>query len=110
MNGDLDPSTPYPQAAAIRRVLRGPHQNYVQIPQATHFSVLQTAVKTPGQPTCGLQLMQSFTEAARQKPNTDCVDDIVPLSFAETQARAQRFFGQDDIWENAIPSRASVAR
>jgi pimeloyl-ACP methyl ester carboxylesterase len=110
MNGDLDPSAPYPQAAAIRRVLRGPHQNYVQIPQATHFSVLQTAVKTPGQPTCGLQLMQSFTEAARQKPNTDCIDDIVPLSFAETQARAQRFFGQDDIWENAIPSGASVAR
>ncbi len=54
--------------------------------------------------------MQSFTEAARQKPNTDCIDDIVPLSFAETPARAQRFFGQDDIWENAIPSGASVAR
>ena len=106
MNGDLDPSTPYPQAAAIRRVLRGPHQNYVQIPQATHFSVLQTAVMTPDQPTCGLQLMQSFTESPRNKPKMDCIDDIVSQSFAETPAGAQRFFGQDDIWENAAPPAA----
>ena len=100
LNGDLDPSTPYPQAAAIERVLHGPHQNYVQVPQATHFSVLQTTVKTPGQPTCGLQLMQSFTERPQQRPDTDCLHDIAPLGFAETQAGAQLFFGKDDIWEN----------
>jgi len=52
--------------------------------------------------------MQSFTEATRRKPNTDCIDDIVPLGFAETQAGAQLFFGQDDIWENASPSAEAI--
>jgi len=100
LNGDLDPQTPYTLADAIVPHLRGPGQSYIQVPYSPHGVAINSQVQTEGSPTCGIQLMQQFIADPRHPPTTECLDDVVPVTFTAVPGEAMFFFGQTDVWEN----------
>jgi hypothetical protein len=115
MNGSLDPQTPLEKAQVAVTQLIAPNQTFVSVPRSPHGVLLSSAVKTPGAPTCGIQMLGSFIADPAAPLNTGCLDDLVPLTFSEDLAITLRFFGTTDMWENtqAAPpasSRAAAAR
>jgi pimeloyl-ACP methyl ester carboxylesterase len=100
MNGEFDAATTVDLATRIERHMSGRAQNYVQFPYGAHTLVDETEVATPGQLRCSLQVMKSFTDNPKRRPNTTCLGDLVPPTFVETPEGSRFFFGVDDLWEN----------
>ncbi|MBT8342801.1 MAG: hypothetical protein HKP58_19785, partial [Desulfatitalea sp.] len=106
LNGDLDPQTPHTLAETIIPHLKGPGQNYVQVRFSPHGVLFSSPVRTPAEPTCGMQIMESFVRNPTKIPDTACLSDLLPVTFAVSAPEAMFFFGQGDIWEN--PARVSA--
>jgi hypothetical protein len=101
MNGTADSATPLSKAERARVELDAPHQTFVAVPWSTHGVVDFAAVKTPGAPTCGAQMLKSFVDDPRAAPDTSCLDDLVPVDFSGGDpALVQQLFGTSDAWEN----------
>ena len=58
-------------------------------------------VKTPGAPTCGVQMLASFVEDPKAEPDTTCLGDLVPVAFnGGDPDLVEQLFGTSDAWEN----------
>ena len=81
--------------------LDAPHQTFVAVPWSPHGVVFFSPVKTPGAPTCGIQMLVSFVDDPEATPDTTCLDDLVPVDFSGgDSALVQQLFGTNDPWEN----------
>jgi pimeloyl-ACP methyl ester carboxylesterase len=107
-NGDMDVKTTIETSSRLAEHLDGPHQNFYELPDGPHYLLLTSAVKTPGAPTCALQMMVAFIADPTRPPDDACLDDLVPFDPAGTPALAEQIFGTTDLWEN--PAGASVTR
>jgi pimeloyl-ACP methyl ester carboxylesterase len=103
MNGTLDCQTPIESAARMRDAFHGPHQTFVEIPNASHVVLVQSPVLTPGAPPCGMQIAASFLADPRALPDTSCLADLAPVTFEGNAADTARFFGTADAWSIAAP-------
>jgi pimeloyl-ACP methyl ester carboxylesterase len=99
-NGDLDVKTTIESASRLADHLAGPHQNFYAFPDGPHYLLYTSTVKTPGAPTCALQMMADFIGDPAQPPDDGCLDDLVPFDPAGTPALAEQLFGTEDMWEN----------
>jgi pimeloyl-ACP methyl ester carboxylesterase len=107
MNGTLDCQTPIESAAQMRDAFHGPHQTFIAIPNANHVVLTQSPVLTPGAPACGMQIAASFLRDPLAAPDTSCLSDLAPVTFAGDAAEASRFFGVDDAWAIAAPGQTA---
>jgi hypothetical protein len=98
LNGSLDPQTPIEAARTVETHLGARNQYFVEVPHAPHVALLTSPVKTPGQPPCGFQLMQSFIESRGANLDRTCLDDLVPVPLMPMPAEASFGFGTDDVW------------
>jgi hypothetical protein len=55
---------------------------------------------------CAYRIALDFL-AHPEAPDTSCVSDAPPVSFASTVEQAQRWFGTDDLWDNPSPDGGS---
>lgn len=108
-NGDLDVKTTIANAARLADHLAGPHQNFYEFPDGPHYLLTTSKVKTPGAPTCALQMMVDFIDDPTRPPDDGCLDDLVPFNPAGSPALAEQIFGTADMWENPAASAASAA-
>ncbi|WP_437635376.1 alpha/beta fold hydrolase [Sorangium sp. So ce854] len=99
MNGTLDPQTPIGKARAAADRLTAPHQTFVEVPFSPHGVAFESPVKTPGQATCGAQMMKGFIADPTAAPDTSCLGDLVPVQFTSEPAEVRRYFGTTDPWE-----------
>jgi pimeloyl-ACP methyl ester carboxylesterase len=106
-NGDLDAKTTIEAASRLADHLDGPHQNFYEFPDGPHYLLLTSTVKTPGAPTCALQMMADFIDDPTQPPDDGCIDDLVLFDPAGTPAMAEQIFGTTDMWENPAGGPAS---
>jgi pimeloyl-ACP methyl ester carboxylesterase len=109
LNGDYDPQTPFEQASRIAPQLRGPGQNYVQLPYSPHFTLASSPVRDAERPTCGVQLMQSFLAQPERRPDTRCLSELAPIDFRIAPEESALFFGTPDAYENDATSAAPPA-
>ncbi|HET6338305.1 MAG TPA: alpha/beta fold hydrolase [Polyangiales bacterium] len=101
MNGSLDSATPLAKAELASVELDAPHQTFVAVPWSSHGVVFFSPVKTPGAPTCGIQMLVSFVGDPKATPDTTCLDDLAPVDFSGgDSALVQQLFGTNDPWEN----------
>jgi pimeloyl-ACP methyl ester carboxylesterase len=101
MHGALDAAAPLASAELAGVEFDGPHQTFVPVPWSTHGVVYFSPVKTPGSPSCGIQMMASFVEDPKGAPDTTCLDDLAPVDFSGGDpALVQQLFGTEDAWEN----------
>lgn len=108
-NGDMDVKTTIETASRITDHLSGTHQNFYEFPDGPHYLLLTSAVKTPGAPTCALQMMADFIDDPTQPPDDGCLDDLVRFDPEGSPAIAEQVFGSTDMWENPAGSAASAA-
>jgi pimeloyl-ACP methyl ester carboxylesterase len=101
MNGTLDCQTPIESAARMGDAFRGAHQTFVAIPNANHVVLVQSPVRTPNAPSCGLQIATSFLKDPLATPDTTCLADLAPVTFEGNPADAARYFGAADAWSTA---------
>jgi pimeloyl-ACP methyl ester carboxylesterase len=106
-NGDLDVKTTIDTASRLADHLAGPHQNFYEFPDGPHYLLSTSAVKTPGAPTCALQMMASFIDDPTRPPDDGCLDDLVLFDPEGTPAMAEQIFGTTDMWENPAGSAAN---
>jgi pimeloyl-ACP methyl ester carboxylesterase len=106
-NGALDVKTTIESSSELAEHLTGPHQNFYEFPDGPHYLLQTSTVKTPGAPTCALQMMVDFIDDPTQPPDDACLDDLVPFDPAGTPALAEQIFGTADMWENPAASAAS---
>ena len=95
--GGLDPATLFRKQLPARDHFRGQHQHFIEIPSATHTVIASSA--TTANRSCGTMIMMSFLEDPRGTPDTSCLADVVPLSFAGDAATTSALFGTSDPWE-----------
>lgn len=107
LNGELDPQTPYQTAATVAQHLNGPHQTYVQVPYAPHGVITASPVHTPGDPACGMQMINGFLADPLASVDTACLTDLVPADLTDTTSLATLFFGGDP-WENEDRTQGPV--
>jgi pimeloyl-ACP methyl ester carboxylesterase len=101
MSGTLDSAAPIAQAELARAEFDAAHQTFVPVPWSPHGVVLFAPVKTPGAPTCGVQMLASFVKNPKAAPDTSCLNDLVPVDFSGGEATlVQQLFGTNDPWEN----------
>jgi pimeloyl-ACP methyl ester carboxylesterase len=106
-NGDLDVKTTIEKASQLADHLDGPHQNFYEFPDGPHYLLLTSTVKTPGAPTCALQMMADFIGDPANPPDAGCLDDLVLFDPEGTPAVAEQIFGTTDLWENPAGGAAS---
>lgn len=110
MNGTLDFQTPIESARTVGEHFTGAHQTFVEIPNAAHGVLLQSPVRTAGAPSCGMQIAASFLrDPLAATPDTSCVADLAPLSFAGATTDALRLFGTTDAWAPVPQAAATTA-
>lgn len=101
MSGTLDAAAPISQAELAGVEFNAPHQTFVSVPWSPHGVVFFAPVKTPGAPTCGVQMLASFVKDPKATPDTTCLDDLVPVDFSGGEsALVEQLFGTSDAWEN----------
>jgi len=101
MQGTLDAAAPLASAELAGVQFDGPHQTFVPVPWSTHGVLYFSPVKSPGAPTCGIQMLASFVEDPNGIPDTTCLDDLAPVDFSGgDRALVQKLFGTEDAWEN----------
>lgn len=96
--GDLDPRAPPKWGDRLGTELTGPHQHYFVIPGATHGVMFQSAVSSPLQLPCGLQLVLAFMEEPTASLDAACLDTLLPTTFAPPPELSDQFFGTLDPW------------
>ncbi|TPV94446.1 MAG: hypothetical protein B7733_15205 [Myxococcales bacterium FL481] len=110
LSGGLDAQTPHQTASTVVDYLAAPHQHYVQVPTASHTVMLSSPVRTPGAPTCGMQMMHRFiADPLAVAIDTACLGDLVPVNFTDTSDIGAFLFG-GDVWENRSDARGPVTR
>lgn len=107
-NGDLDVKTTIESASRLADHLAGPHQNFYEFPDGPHYLLRTSTVKTPGAPTCALQMMADFIADPTHPPDDGCLDDLVLFDPAGTPAMAEQLFGTTDMWENPAGGAANA--
>ena len=103
LNGTLDPQTPIEKAKVAADHLKNPGQTFVEVPYSPHGVLFESVVKTPSAPPCGLQMAIGFVADPKAPIKTECLADLVPVTWEEDPAVAQEFFGTGDMWENVMP-------
>ena len=95
--GGLDPATLFRKQVPARDQFSGPHQHFVEIPSASH-TVIASSMTTAGR-SCGTMIMMTFLEDPRGTPDTSCLADVLPVTFAGDAAVTNALFGTSDPWE-----------
>ena len=90
---------PIGKARATADRLTAPHQTFVEVPFSPHGVAFESPVKTPGQVTCGAQMMKGFIADPTAAPDTSCLGDLVPVQFTSEPAEVRQYFGTTDPWE-----------
>ena len=86
VNGDLDISCPWEQAAFTQLYYPGSNHRLFRLPTCPHVSFLNSPVDNSPVP-CGLQLMAEFLQGGYNNVTAmsgDCAAHIVPLDFMGT--------------------------
>ena len=107
VNGDLDVSTPW-ENAAYGAMMYGASETasgtrrLVRIPKAPHVAFLQSPVDNSRAP-CGLQLLVRFLLNTTAPLDLSCLDHLVPLDFFNSTAMSKTVLGVADLWEFTVP-------
>ncbi len=105
MNGRLDHVTPHEHSLAVAEHFSGPNQYWVSFPQGSHH--LATGTPLPSDPEsdhCAVQLQVAFLQDPARRPDTSCVDQVLPIHFAGSAALANELFGTQDFFALAAAS------
>jgi pimeloyl-ACP methyl ester carboxylesterase len=101
LNGALDTQTPLANAERAAVELTARDQTFVAVPGSPHGVLFSSQVKSPGAPTCGIQMLISFVSDPQAAPDTTCLNDLVPVDFSGGDpVLLQQLFGTSDPWEN----------
>lgn len=92
--GTIDVRTPYSTTSELAG-----HGTLVTFPGEGHGTLVQSRVKDPTRPPCGLSIVAKFAASGGATIDTSCVGDLAPLSFTFPAAVAQDIFGRSDIWD-----------
>jgi pimeloyl-ACP methyl ester carboxylesterase len=106
-NGTLDQRTPIDKARIAQDNLTGPNQYFIEVPNAKHIVTFNSPVKSIFALDCGMQIMLDFMEDPLEKPDTSCLDNLVPIDFHGNPLMALVLFGTWDLWENGINTSLS---
>lgn len=99
LQGQLDAKTPLATARTIEPHLRGDHQHFVEVPDASHVVIASTPT-TDGSPLpCGLLIMAGFVADPTGPLDLACLDHLVPLDFTGDPTTNATFFGTEDRWD-----------
>lgn len=68
---------------------------------AYHFGLIDNSpVRTPGVPTCAVQMIADFINDPTTPPDPACLQDLRPFDSRGPSEHALLFFGTADMWEN----------
>jgi pimeloyl-ACP methyl ester carboxylesterase len=98
MTADLDVATPARYARAWGERLTGPHQRYLEIPNAAHAVVAQGVLTHDHMTTCGRELLLQFVRDPRAELDTSCLAQTLPLRFFGSDPFVEIHFGTRDLW------------
>jgi pimeloyl-ACP methyl ester carboxylesterase len=94
--GGFDPATLLRKSVVAKEHLTGPGRHFITVPSATHFVIASST--TTANRSCGTRIMMSFLDDA-EAPDTSCLTDVLPTSFAPASDLSQGLFGKPDPWE-----------
>ena len=100
-NGDLDVKTTIEDALTVARRFEGSNQNFYPFPNGPHGLIDNSPVRTPGAPTCAVQMIADFIDDPTTPPDPACLHDLRPFDPRGPSGHALLFFGTADMWENA---------
>lgn len=92
--GTLDVRTPY---ATMTSTVG--HGTLVTFPGEGHGSLVQSRVKDPAKPPCGLTIVSAFAASGGRVIDTTCLADLAPQTFTFGADVAGAFFGTVDLWD-----------
>ena len=97
LQGGLDPASPPAEALEAAAAFSAPGQHTVVFPNGAHG--VTGATPTVAGMDCALALYLAFVDAPERRPDTRCVDTIVPLDWQTLPAQAKAFAGSEAIWD-----------
>jgi pimeloyl-ACP methyl ester carboxylesterase len=101
LQGGFDARTPYGEVVSAH--YSGEGRYYVELPSAVHgvLGSLNSPMTQLGDPGCGWQIIQTFLSDPSVRPDTSCIDEMLPIDFANPPPGWLSQIGIDDLWENA---------
>lgn len=98
LQGGLDPATLLRKARVAKEHFTRPHQNWVEVPTATHTVIASSA--TTEKRSCGTRIVMNFIEGPKAPLDTSCLSTLVPIDFPCSRTDLnQALFGTQDAWE-----------
>lgn len=94
--GEFDPATLVRKAAVAKEHLTGEGRHFILVPSATHSVI--TSSPTTAKRSCGTKMIMSFLDDAKA-PDTSCLAELVPMSFAPDLNLSQALFGVPSPWD-----------
>jgi pimeloyl-ACP methyl ester carboxylesterase len=98
MIADLDVATPPRYARPWADMLAGPHQRYIEIPNAAHAVIAQGPFTDDMTTTCGRELILQFVRDPEAELDTSCLARTLPLRFFGSDPFVMALFGTTDLW------------
>jgi|GEM_PF-528227 len=80
--------------------LDGAHQYWVTVPNAGHGVIANSPVQNFAEPDCGAQIMLSWMQNPMQNPDTTCLADLKPYSFAGDSSVVTNLHATTDLYDN----------
>jgi pimeloyl-ACP methyl ester carboxylesterase len=102
LSGGLDPATIIGKARVMRAHFTRPHQTWVEIPWATHTTIVSSPFldESGERRSCGTRLLMRFLESPTTPLDTSCADAVIPIDFTLPRRDLSRaLFLTSDGWE-----------
>jgi pimeloyl-ACP methyl ester carboxylesterase len=94
INGTLDPSTPFKNAAKVAAIYKNQSKNHY------FFAVPRGGHTGEEDPTCTADIMEQFIKNPHVKPDGSCLAHQPKLDFVhKSDGIPQKLFSRDDLWE-----------